>query len=158
MEKNQNQKCIPYDYNRVVLDKIDRAVDSDYVNASYVDVISFFFLSEFLLYNNFFCLFQSLLKPNAYIVTQGPTEDTVLDFWRLVWQENISAIIMLTKTFDFTKVMCVQYWPASKDRDESYGDIFIGVSKEEQLANFQIRTFRIYRKTGDVSWKFIFFF
>lgn len=41
MEKNQNQKCIPYDYNRVVLDKIDRAVDSDYVNASYVDVISF---------------------------------------------------------------------------------------------------------------------
>lgn len=103
-------------------------------------------------------MFQSLLKPNAYIVTQGPTEDTVLDFWRLVWQENISAIIMLTKTFDFTKVMCVQYWPASKDRDESYGDIFIGVSKEEQLANFQIRTFRIYRKTGDVSWKFIFFF
>lgn len=42
MEKNQNQKCIPYDYNRVVLDKIDRAVDSDYVNASYVDVIIFF--------------------------------------------------------------------------------------------------------------------
>lgn len=43
MEKNQNQKCIPYDYNRVVLDKIDRAVDSDYVNASYVDVIRFFY-------------------------------------------------------------------------------------------------------------------
>lgn len=65
---------------------------------------------------------------------------------------------MLTKTFDFTKVMCVQYWPASKDRDESYGDIFIGVSKEEQLANFQIRTFRIYRKTGDVSLNFSFVF
>lgn len=47
---------------------------------------------------------QSLLKPNAYIVTQGPTEDTVNDFWRMVWQENVSAIIMLTKTFDFTKV------------------------------------------------------
>lgn len=48
---------------------------------------------------------QSLLKPNAYIVTQGPTEETVNDFWRMVWQENVSAIIMLTKTFDFTKVM-----------------------------------------------------
>lgn len=52
--------------------------------------------------------FQSLLKPNAYIVTQGPTEETVNDFWRMVWQENVSAIIMLTKTFDFTKV-CIPW-------------------------------------------------
>lgn len=52
----------------------------------------------------FFTIKQSLLKPNAYIVTQGPTEETVNDFWRMVWQENVSAIIMLTKTFDFTKV------------------------------------------------------
>lgn len=36
--KNQNQKCIPYDYNRVVLEKIDGVIDSDYVNASYIDV------------------------------------------------------------------------------------------------------------------------
>lgn len=68
------------------------------------------------------------------------------EFWRLIWQENVSAIIMLTKTFDFTKVMCVQYWPASKEKDESYGDIWIGIAKEEQLANFQIRTFHIYKK------------
>lgn len=37
-EKNQNQKCIPYDYNRVVLEKQGRTPDSDYINASYVDV------------------------------------------------------------------------------------------------------------------------
>lgn len=37
-QKNQNQRCIPYDYNRVVLDKIDGVPDSDYINASYVDV------------------------------------------------------------------------------------------------------------------------
>lgn len=49
-------------------------------------------------------LFQSLLKPNAYIVTQGPTENTVNDFWRMIWQENACCIVMLTKTFDFIKV------------------------------------------------------
>jgi protein tyrosine phosphatase len=49
-------------------------------------------------------LLQSLLKPNAYIVTQGPTENTVTDFWRMVWQEKASCIVMLTKTFDFIKV------------------------------------------------------
>ncbi|ERL95711.1 hypothetical protein D910_00146 [Dendroctonus ponderosae] len=87
LEKNQNQKCIPYDYNRVVLDTIEGEHDSDYVNASYVD---------------------SLLKPNAYIVTQGPTEETVTDFWRMVWQEKASCIVMLTKTFDFIKVSPTQ--------------------------------------------------
>jgi hypothetical protein len=49
-------------------------------------------------------LLQSLLKPNAYIVTQGPTENTVTDFWRMVWQEKASCIVMLTKTFDFIRV------------------------------------------------------
>lgn len=38
IEKNQNQKTIPYDYNRVVLNKIENIPDSDYINASYVDV------------------------------------------------------------------------------------------------------------------------
>lgn len=42
LEKNQNQKCIPYDYNRVVLEKIPGVADSDYINASYVDVRNLF--------------------------------------------------------------------------------------------------------------------
>lgn len=88
-------------------------------------------------------------------MSQGPTEETVFDFWRMVWQENISCIVMLTKTFDFTKVMCVQYWPASKDKDECYGElpeyqIYIGVVKEEELANFHIRTFRLYKMHNNV--------
>nr|XP_023029918.1 receptor-type tyrosine-protein phosphatase T-like [Leptinotarsa decemlineata] len=88
----------------------------------------------------------SLLKPNAYIVTQGPTEETVTDFWRMVWQENASCIVMLTKTFDFIRVMCVQYWPASKEIEETYGGIHIQIVMEEELANFHIRTFRLYKK------------
>lgn len=88
-------------------------------------------------------------------MSQGPTEETVFDFWRMVWQENVSCIVMLTKTFDFTKVMCVQYWPASKEKDECYGEqpeyqINIGVVKEEELANFHIRTFRLYKMQNNV--------
>lgn len=124
-EKNQNQRCIPYDYNRVVLESIEGEHDSDYINASYID---------------------SLLKPNAYIVTQGPTEETVTDFWRMVWQEQASCIVMLTKTFDFIRVMCVQYWPASKDTEETYGGIHISILHDEELAHFHIRTFRLFKK------------
>ena len=38
--------------------------------------------------------------------------------------------------------MCVQYWPAAKNREEIYGGVGITVEQEEQLANFMIRTIR----------------
>ena len=41
-EKNQNPRIVPYDYNRVVLEPEEGIPDSDYVNASYVDVRSVF--------------------------------------------------------------------------------------------------------------------
>jgi len=127
LEKNQNPRIIPYDFNRVVLDAEEGVVDSDYINASYVD---------------------SLVQPKAYIVTQGPTESTMPDFWKMAWQERASCIVMVTRTFDFIRVMCVQYWPAAKNREEVYGGVGITVEQEEQLANFMIRTIRL-RKDGE---------
>ena len=79
------------------------------------------------------------MQPKAYIVTQGPTESTMPDFWRMVWQERASCIVMVTRTFDFIRVMCVQYWPAAKNREEVYGGVGVTVETEEQLANFMIR-------------------
>lgn len=45
----------------------------------------------------------------------------------------------------------MQYWPPALDKLEVYGDIHLGIVKEEQLANFQIRTFRIWKLNDDVS-------
>lgn len=42
--------------------------------------------------------------------------------------------------------MCVQYWPASKEKDEEYGGIGVSILQEEQLANFHIRTIKLYKK------------
>lgn len=47
--------------------------------------------------------------------------------------------------------MCMQYWPPALDKKELYGDIHIGIDSEEQLANFHIRTFRIWKNDLDVS-------
>jgi protein tyrosine phosphatase len=127
VEKNQNPRIVPYDHNRVILEPEDGVPDSDYINASYVD---------------------SLVQPKAYIVTQGPTETTIGDFWRMVWQERASCIVMVTRTFDFIRVMCVQYWPAGKNREEIYSGVGVTVENEEQLANFMIRTIRM-RKNGE---------
>lgn len=50
--------------------------------------------------------------------------------------------------------MCVQYWPPNKEKDETYGDISVGIVQEEELANFHIRTFRLYKTEKDVSEKY----
>lgn len=47
--------------------------------------------------------------------------------------------------------MCVQYWPASKEIEETYGGIHISILQDEELAHFHIRTFRLFKKSLDVS-------
>ncbi len=51
------------------------------------------------------------MKNKIYIATQGPIAETVGDFWRLVWEENVRVIIMLTNTSEKGKVcVCVCVW------------------------------------------------
>ena len=43
----------------------------------------------------------------------------------------------------FVQVMCVQYWPAGKNKEEVYSGVGVTVENEEQIANFMIRTIRL---------------
>lgn len=42
--------------------------------------------------------------PKAYIATQGPKRNTVNDFWRMVWQENVKYIVMVANVDENGKV------------------------------------------------------
>ncbi|XP_061181081.1 receptor-type tyrosine-protein phosphatase mu-like [Saccostrea echinata] len=39
------------------------------------------------------------------------TSLTLVDFWRMVWQENCTRIVMLTNLFEGDKMKCLKYWP-----------------------------------------------
>ncbi|KPM09468.1 tyrosine-protein phosphatase-like protein 2 [Sarcoptes scabiei] len=123
LEKITNLKFIPYDFNRVILNFDGEPQQSDYINASYID---------------------SLLKPNAYIVAQGPNEMTIGNFWRMIWQQDIRVIVMLTKVYEFIRVMCQQYWPVKLNKAESFDDRFeVILVDEDQLADYICRTMKV---------------
>lgn len=51
---------------------------------------------------------------NLFIATQGPLESTILNFWKMIWQEKVSLIVMLCPLKEGDKVKCTQYWPTGQ--------------------------------------------
>ncbi|CAL1596668.1 unnamed protein product [Knipowitschia caucasica] len=119
--KNRYGNIIAYDHSRVRLQSAD-GDGSDYINANYVD---------------------GYHRPNHYIATQGPMQETVYDFWRMVWQENTAAVVMVTNLVEVGRVKCCKYWP---DDTDIYGDMKVTLIETELLSEYVIRSFAVEKR------------
>ena len=71
----------------------------------------------------------------------GPLPETIVDFWRLVWQEKPPTIVVLTNLMEGKRVKCQQYWP--EIGAEFYGPFQITVTDQQILADYTIRSFLV---------------
>ncbi|KAI5092254.1 receptor-type tyrosine-protein phosphatase H [Silurus meridionalis] len=119
--KNRFINVLAYDSTRVKL-AAQNSSDSDYINANYINGYG--------------------KKNKQYIAAQGPLPSTVSDFWRMVWEQKSSAIVMLTNCTEGGKIKCEQYWP--KDNMPClYGNLLVSIQSEQKESCWTRREFII---------------
>ncbi|KAL7072525.1 hypothetical protein ACQ4LE_008066 [Meloidogyne hapla] len=121
--KNRFTNILPYDHSRVKLKQTDDDDGSDYVNASYIPGFN---------------------SRREFIAAQGPLPSTRDHFWRLVWEQQVPAIIALTKCVEKGRDKCHQYWPDNRLRSVLYADIEVTLLTESiDYEEFTIRELRL---------------
>ncbi|TWW58153.1 Receptor-type tyrosine-protein phosphatase C [Takifugu flavidus] len=116
--KNRYVDILPYDYNRVQLTTGNGSAGCDYINASFID---------------------GFKESKKYIAAQGPKEETVSNFWRMIWEQQTSIIVMVSRCEEGNRVKCAQYWP-SEDRDtEIFEEFIVKLTSEDHYPDYIIR-------------------
>ncbi|XP_063587132.1 receptor-type tyrosine-protein phosphatase epsilon-like [Penaeus indicus] len=81
--KNWCKDILPCNNTRVILTPMFGIESTDYVNASHI---------------------KGFGGGLEYIASQGPLDTTVGDFWRMVWEQRVSAIIMAANFHETSEV------------------------------------------------------
>ncbi|KAM4739794.1 receptor-type tyrosine-protein phosphatase S isoform 2-T3 [Anableps anableps] len=118
--KNRLVNIMPYETTRVCLQPIRGLEGSDYINASFID---------------------GYRQQRAYIATQGPLAETTEDFWRMLWENNSTIVVMLTKLREMGREKCHQYWPA--ERSARYQYFVVDPMAEYNMPQYILREFKV---------------
>lgn len=123
--KNRYVDILPYDYNRVQLTTGNGETGCDYINASFID---------------------GYKESKKYIAAQGPKDETINDFWRMIWEQQSSIIVMVTRCEEGNRVKCAQYWPSPDRETELYEEFIVKLNSEDHYPDYIIRRLSLTNK------------
>ncbi|KAL0902726.1 hypothetical protein ABMA27_000535 [Loxostege sticticalis] len=79
-----------------------------------------------------------VVKDKVYIAAQGCLPHTKDDFWRMIWQEDVRIIAMITNETENGKKKCERYWPLS-GQEERFGSLVVKSIAETQYEDYLLR-------------------
>ncbi|XP_063678927.1 tyrosine-protein phosphatase non-receptor type 12-like isoform X2 [Bolinopsis microptera] len=126
--KNRYKDILPYDKTRVRLPVINNIAGSDYINASHIS------------------------GPDGYvnyIAAQGPLPGTVFDFWRMVWYNHSTVIVMVCKEVEMGKHKCANYWGRGPGESLKKGNFSVTLVSEQMKESYIVR--KLVLTCADVS-------
>ncbi|XP_059168918.1 receptor-type tyrosine-protein phosphatase epsilon-like [Physella acuta] len=121
--KNRYKNICAYDHSRVHLEININNNERDYINASYIEG-----------YNS----------AEKCIASQGPTDVSINDFIRMLWEQKVVKVVMLTELVEEGKVKCVRYWP--EEGTTTFGDIKVKLAATHVFADYTIRKLELIKK------------
>ena len=111
----------PYKHN-----KVEISTASKYINASPINIGT---------------------KEKLFISTQGPKQETIEDFWTMVYDYKSQVIVMLCKEFEGGRKKCENYWDVKmknfeikrQEKDQEYNDYTIRTFILKKISNKEER-------------------
>lgn len=116
---------VPLPESRVDLTQLDNDEKTEYINANYVK--------------------GPKDTTHYYIACQAPLEHTVIDFWRMIWEQNSRVIVMATDLTENGIEKCTEYLPSSFviDNHVTFGDYQITLKMREVRDKYAVSTIHL---------------
>ncbi|XP_077309650.1 receptor-type tyrosine-protein phosphatase eta-like [Lithobates pipiens] len=117
--KNHPEAVFPYDHSLVKLSK-DGNSSNGYINASYIPGQKF---------------------RKEFIAAQSPLQETVNDFWQMVWEQRVATIIMFSSGEEDAPASSEVYWPSTESR--LFGNVLVTYVEEKPSVGWTCREFAL---------------
>jgi len=130
-EFNRYKNILPTPHTRIILDTVGGDSASSFINANFIPDIEG--------------------NEKGYIAAQGPKDKTLGHFWRMIWQEDVRAIVMVTGLMEDSKQKCARYWPSSLKSNTgtiNYGGLEVGVLSGKHQKGYKVAELEVTHPTG----------
>lgn len=137
--KNRYKTILPNEHSRFIL-RGDAGTTEGYINANFIKGHEY--------------------SKNSYIATQGPLQNTIYDFWLMVYQNNwdysqppepgpqrVQKVVMLTNFIENNRQKCEKYFPLELNEEASFQNPD-DAETENESSTFVIKNCAMVKKPG----------